>query len=155
MRITHLILPALAVLMLFGCGRLERHYIVRIPRLDAATNTTKKTTGSEANEGQSSTRETKSESHTGVWLARFDWVPEGRQSNKVHLGAIEILFCPADKVDFTQCRVGVGWSRHRPRLGQEVKRETRRGRYDKSVPPPPPPPRKPAPKPSNGVFQPK
>jgi hypothetical protein len=96
----------LPLLFLVGCKATEYHSIYVIPKLDikGTVETEKKETAKESEE------KTEGEIFTGVWLARLVRLPtsSGRGSN---LGAIEIIFCPSAKSDFTKCRIGVAWSK--------------------------------------------
>ena len=122
-----------------GCASShEIHFIKQIPRLDSessASVTTEKSSrrGENSETGDSKTT-AKSRSHSGAWLARFvRRTEDGRGGQNRKLKAIEIIFCPADRgTDFTKCRVGVGWSKDRPRLGKEVKEEGSRSRSKRS-----------------------
>ena len=94
-----------------GCATLETHRIVPISRLDwKVTKVTQETPQS---------KETESTVKQGVWLARFvsSQPPGGARTQAHGLSAIEIIFCPAGEDDYTQCRIGVAWSKERPRLG--------------------------------------
>ncbi len=111
---------------LAGCGaapvKVERHAIFEIPRLDVKGTSMYQGAGATQqapnSTASSETATSESKAVRGVWLSRTvycdqqDWTP----------CAIEILFCPAGKDDFTKCRIGVGWSKTRPRLGNEVKK---------------------------------
>ncbi len=46
----------------------------------------------------------------GVWLARSVYETKGFIYRVRRLRAIEILFCPMKKHDFSDCRQGIGWS---------------------------------------------
>ena len=87
----------------------ERHNIVKIPKIDVAGK--KKKDKNSGGEGEAKNSATKA--HQAVWLARYVWEPYTTVANRSarRLKAVEIIFCPADKSDFTQCRVGVAWSR--------------------------------------------
>jgi hypothetical protein len=45
---------------------------------------------------------------TGNWFVRRVWHPD---QGKTLLYSVEILYCPTDKMNFSQCRTAVAWSR--------------------------------------------
>ena len=123
-----LLVSAFAVFLLAGCQATinEYHTIKQIPRVDSQSRSSVTQENTARRGDTSTTSDSKTtaqhQSHTGVWLARYVYTPKWDVGGMQRpMTAIEILFCPSDRTtDFTKCRVGVGWSRDRPRLGKEV-----------------------------------
>jgi hypothetical protein len=123
-----LALVAGGLLLSTGCAarpviesRHEWHRLVKIPKVE--TDRDRKSRERRERRGGETESDSKEETaHQAIWLGRYVWEPyldeHGRE--QVRLKGIEVLFCPGDKADFTQCRTGVAWSRAQDRMGQRV-----------------------------------
>ena len=103
---------------LSACNR-EYHVIAPIPRFTMSYAQAARAAGLDVTEapGAEAAQEVvvKERRLPGVWLARNVIERTGMFKRDLRLRAIEIIFCPADPADYTQCRIGIAWSRrHHP-----------------------------------------